>query len=67
MNDADNNEIEIDQGAGLGTVAAIIGALIAIRRKGRRLDIIHYATGYGIVFTLIGLFVTIFIHRAAVL
>ena len=51
-----------------GTVlGAIIGALIAIRRKGRRLDIIHYATGYGIVFTLIGLFVTIFIHRAAVL
>jgi TRAP-type C4-dicarboxylate transport system permease small subunit len=30
MNDADNNEIEIDQGAGLGTVAAIIGALIIV-------------------------------------
>ena len=30
MNDADNNELEIDQGAGLGTVAAIIGALIIV-------------------------------------
>jgi len=30
MNDDDNNELEIDKGAGLGTVAAIIGALIII-------------------------------------
>jgi len=30
MIDDDNNEIEKDQGAGLGTVAAIIGALIIV-------------------------------------
>jgi uncharacterized integral membrane protein len=30
MIDDDNNELEIDQGAGLGTVAAIIGALIIV-------------------------------------
>jgi uncharacterized integral membrane protein len=30
MNDDDNNELEIDKGAGLGTVAAIIGALIIV-------------------------------------
>ena len=48
-------------------IGAIIGATVAIRRKGRKPDILHYATGYGILFTLIGLFVTIFIHRAAVM
>jgi hypothetical protein len=30
MIDDDNNELEIDQGAGFGTVAAIIGALIIV-------------------------------------
>jgi TRAP-type C4-dicarboxylate transport system permease small subunit len=30
VNHDDNNELEIDQGAGLGTVAAIVGALIIV-------------------------------------
>jgi uncharacterized integral membrane protein len=30
MIDDDNNELDIDQGAGLGTVAAIIGALLIV-------------------------------------
>jgi len=30
MNHDDNTELEIDQGAGLGTVAAIVGALIIV-------------------------------------
>ena len=30
MNHDDNDELEIDQGAGLGTVAAIAGALIIV-------------------------------------
>ena len=30
MTDDDNSELEIDKGAGLGTVAAIVGALVII-------------------------------------
>ena len=48
-------------------LGAALGAIIAYRRKGRRWDILHYGAIYGLVFTLVGLFVTIVIHRAAVM
>ncbi len=48
-------------------LGAMIGALIAYRRKGQRWDILHYSAIYGLVFTILGLFVTLFIHRALVM
>lgn len=41
------------------------GALQARRRKGSRLDMAQYAVGYGTLFALIGLFVTIALARLA--
>ena len=41
----------------------ILGATIALRRGGRKLDALQYGAGFGILFTLIGLFVTIFLER----
>lgn len=46
-------------------LGAVIGALTAKRRGGKMLDILQYAAGYGIAFTLLGLFATIFIDRMA--
>lgn len=42
---------------------AILGASIALRRGGRKLDALQYAAGFGILFTLLGLFLTIFLER----
>jgi hypothetical protein len=50
---------------GLALLGAIIGGMTAARRKGGKLDIAQYAAGYAIGFALIGLFLTLFIHRAA--
>lgn len=48
-------------------IAAITGALwggfLAKRRKGLRADIAQYAVAYAIAFSVVGLFVTIFIDR----
>ncbi len=41
------------------------GAILAARRKGKWADIAQYAFVYAMVFALLGLFVTIFIHRAS--
>lgn len=41
----------------------ILGATTALRRGGRKLDALQYAAGFGILFTLIGLFLTIFLER----
>ena len=38
---------------------AIYGALLAKRRHGSRLDMAQYAAGYGIAFTIVGVFATI--------
>lgn len=46
-------------------LGAAYGAFIAYRRKGKALDIAQYAAGYGILFTIISLFVTLLIHRAS--
>ncbi len=47
-------------------IGAIYGAFIAKRRKGRGLDMLQYAAGYAILFTIVALFITLFIHRSAV-
>ncbi len=47
-------------------LGALIGALIARKRKGRSLDILQYAVVYAMIFAVIGLFVTIIVHRLAV-
>jgi hypothetical protein len=44
-------------------LGAVIGAVTAMRRGGRKLDALQYAAGYGIMFGLIGLFATIILGR----
>lgn len=46
-------------------IGAALGGLTARRRGGKRLDILQYAAGYAIAFTILGLFATIFIDRMA--
>jgi len=46
-------------------IGVIVGALLASKRKGRALDIAQYAAGFAILFMIIGLFATLFVHRAA--
>jgi hypothetical protein len=46
-------------------IGAAFGAFLAKRRKGKALDIAQYAVGYAILFTIISVFITLFIHRAA--
>ncbi len=48
--------------AGL-VIGAALGARIALKSGGRRLDALQYAAGYGILFALVGLFLTIAIDR----
>jgi len=50
----------------LGLVGAIYGGMTARRRKGRAADIAQYAAGYGIFFTLLGLFLTIIADRTII-
>ncbi|MDX1781726.1 MAG: hypothetical protein R3256_10445 [Thalassovita sp.] len=45
---------------------ALFGALLAKRRNGKGLDMLQYAAGFAILFMIIGLFITVFVHRAAV-
>lgn len=49
--------------------ALIIGIALGVRqarrRNGNRLDIAQYATGYGIAFTILGVFLTILVERLA--
>lgn len=44
-------------------IGIVTGAGIARRRGGRLPDMAQYAAGYGIAFTLAGLFLTIFLER----
>ena len=43
-----------------------LGAFTAWRRKGRVADILLYAAVYGLIFTLLGLFATLIIHRMSI-
>jgi hypothetical protein len=47
-------------------LGAILGAMTARKRKGNKLDMLQYAAGFGIAFALVGLIVTVIIHRMAV-
>ncbi|MBR9653237.1 hypothetical protein [Thalassovita aquimarina] len=47
-------------------LGALFGAFLAKRRNGKGLDMLQYAAGYAILFMIVGLFITIFVHRAAV-
>lgn len=38
-----------------------LGAITAKRRNGNRLDMLQYAAGYGIAFTIVGVFLTLLI------
>jgi len=51
----------------LGAIlGACLGAFTAWRRKGRLADILQYAFVYCLIFTLLGLFATLIIHRLAI-
>ena len=41
-----------------------LGSVTAKRRGGRALDMLQYGAGYGIAFTLVGVFVTIILERS---
>lgn len=47
-------------------IGAILGGTIAVRRKGKALDILQYAAVFAIIFAIVALFVTIILHRLAV-
>ena len=44
-------------------IGAAYGAFIAKRRGGRGLDMLQYGGAYAIMLGLIGLFLTIYLHR----
>jgi hypothetical protein len=44
-------------------LGAILGGMTAKRRGGRPLDIAQYAAGYGILFSVIGVAVTVALNR----
>lgn len=48
--------------AGLA-LGILTGAFTAKRRGGRGLDMLQYAAGYGIAFTLLGVFLSIILER----
>jgi uncharacterized membrane protein YgdD (TMEM256/DUF423 family) len=48
-------------------VGAIVGFMVARRRKGRTADMLQYACVYALIFALAALFVTIMIQRATLL
>ena len=47
-------------------IGALLGAVVAKRKGGNRLDMAQYAGGFAIIFGLIGLFIAIYLARAAV-
>ncbi len=47
-------------------IGVILGAVRAQARGGNTLDMMQWATVYGLVFFVLGMFVLVFIERAAV-
>ncbi|MEM6308022.1 MAG: hypothetical protein AAF701_08555 [Pseudomonadota bacterium] len=47
-------------GIGLG---ALWGAFLALRRKGKSLDILHYAAGFGILGGIVGMIIGVILLR----
>lgn len=48
---------------GLALLGIIIGGGTARKRRGNLLDVLQYATGYGLAFLIVGLFLTAIIDR----
>ncbi|WP_162933077.1 hypothetical protein [Roseovarius sp. EL26] len=46
-------------------IGAILGAVVAKRRKGKLADILQYAFVYCLILALVGLFVTLIVHRSS--
>jgi len=46
-------------------IGAALGAVIAWRRKGNRMDILHYAGVLGLIGLIIGTFVGVFLLRGS--
>lgn len=46
-------------------IGAMLGALIAWRRNGDRMDILHYAGVLGLIGLMIGTFVGVYVLRGA--
>ena len=44
-------------------LGAILGARVALKRGGRKLDALQYGAGYGILFAIFGLILTIIVGR----
>ncbi len=44
-------------------IGAVVGALTALKRGGRKLDALQYAAGFAIAFGLAGLIVSVFLDR----
>ena len=49
---------------GAALLGCLIGGMTASRRGGKRLDILQYAAGYGIAFTILGVVLTFVVHNA---
>lgn len=50
-----------------GAVLGIaLGVLTARKRGGKPADMAQYGAGYGIAFAIVGLLITVFVHRMAV-
>ncbi|SMP22830.1 hypothetical protein [Shimia sagamensis] len=46
-------------------LGAITGGALAKKRGGKRADILQYGAVYAMIFAILGLFVTLIIHRMA--
>ncbi|MDG2339657.1 MAG: hypothetical protein P8L32_00480 [Paracoccaceae bacterium] len=49
----------------VGLLGAVIGSIIARRRKGTLLDILQYAGAFFIAFAIVGLIISVIIIRTA--
>jgi hypothetical protein len=50
---------------GAALLGALIGGYTAKKRQGTVLDIAQYATSFAIAFGIVGLIITVIVHRAA--
>ncbi|MGR3599145.1 MULTISPECIES: hypothetical protein [Roseobacteraceae] len=51
---------------GGAVLGAALGAITARRKGGNRLDMLQYAAACAIALAIVGLFATVFIHRASI-
>jgi uncharacterized membrane protein YeaQ/YmgE (transglycosylase-associated protein family) len=50
----------------IGLIGAFLGARTAKKHKGSRADILQYAVGFGLLFAMIGLIVTVLLDRTVI-